>query len=68
MNATTSKLLKPTSKEECLNIVGSLYVIMTEKLLNRIIEVTGLDDERANALKILMFKHTGNVIVTEGND
>ncbi len=63
-----NKLLKPTSKEECLRIVGSLYVIMTEKLLNRIIEVTGLDEERANALKILMFKHTGNVIVTEKAD
>jgi hypothetical protein len=63
-----NKLLKPTSKEECLRIVGSLYVIMTEKLLNRIIEVTGLDEERANALRILMFKHTGNVIVKEKAD
>lgn len=63
-----NKLLKPTSKEECLRIIGSLYVIMTEKLLDRIIEVTGLDEERAHALKILMFKHTGNVIVTEKAD
>ncbi len=63
-----NKLLKPTSKEECLRIMGSLYVIMTEKLLDRIIEVTGLDEPRADALKILMFKHTGNVIFTEKSD
>lgn len=60
-----NKVIAPATREDSLRLLNNLYYSMIEKILERIIEVTELDEDRSDALRACMLKPMNYIIVED---
>jgi hypothetical protein len=60
-----NKFLAPATREDSLRLLNSIYYTMIEKLVERVIDVTQLDEDRADALRKCMLRPMNYVIVED---
>jgi len=60
-----NKVIAPATREDSLRLLNNLYYSIIEKLLERIIGVTDLDEDRADALRACMLKPMNYIIIED---
>lgn len=60
-----NKFLAPATREDSLRLLNRIYYTMIEKLLERVIDVTQLDEDRADALRKCMLRPMNYIVVED---